>query len=53
MLINLKHLGENSCKIRFLFEIRKDVMAKQAVMRGKRSPVALQKLQNRIGLTLG
>jgi hypothetical protein len=49
----MEHLRENSYEIRFLFEITKDVVAKRPVMRGKRFAAALQKVQNRMGLTLG
>jgi hypothetical protein len=45
--------AKNRYEIRFLFEIPENVVAKRPVVRGKRSAVALQKAQNRTGLTLG
>jgi hypothetical protein len=53
MFIDMEHLRENRYEIRFLFEIPEYVAAKCPVVRGKRSAVALQKAQNRTGLTLG
>jgi len=53
MFIDMEHLRENRYEIRFLFEILENVAAKCPVVRGKRSAVALQKAQNRTGLTLG
>ena len=53
MFIDMEHLHENCYEIRFLFEIPEYVAAKCPVVRGKRSAVALQKAQNRTGLTLG
>jgi hypothetical protein len=53
MRVNPEHLRENAYEISFLFEIADDVIAKRPVMRGKRFAFALQKVQNRTGLTLG
>ena len=53
MFIDMEHLRENRYEIRFLFEIPENVVTKRPVVRGKRSAVALQKAQNRTGLTLG
>jgi hypothetical protein len=48
----MEHLSENRYEIRFLFKVTEDVVAKIQLMRGKPSAVALQKVQNRMGLTL-